>query len=166
MGEIYLTKRLKQRYMNDFINNVLQFEKPAWRLDQGLDEILISVNNNPLIQSVYSRKDSFTEVEYLHESYVELCYSRIIELKIFREIIPSFNYDFIKEPNSVFYYQFSYPRQNPNYKADSEPVGLGCIDDEDYFKINTIRLTLESPIKTIHEKFWLRINEVFSKIDG
>jgi hypothetical protein len=163
MEEIYLTKDLKNKYMHDFMENVLHFNKESmWKLDEGLDEILVSINSNPNIQSLYSRKDSFSQVDFLHESYIELCYSRYVELMLFREVIPSFNYDFIKDSQCLFYYQFNYPRHNPNYSPGSQPAGLGCIDDENYFQINTLRLTLESPIKSIHEKFWIRVRNSLS----
>jgi hypothetical protein len=163
MEEIYLSNNLKKKYMHDFLENVLHYNKDnIWKLDAGLDEILISVNRNPNIQSLYSRKDSFSQADFLHESYIELCYSRYLELLLFREVIPSFNYDFIKDSQSLFYYQFNYPRQNPNYSPGSETAGMGCIDDENYFQINTIRLILESPIKSIHEKFWIRVRNSLS----
>lgn len=166
MEDIYLSGMLKNKYMHDFTNNVLHLEKPeAWKLDKGLAEILISINKNPHVQTLYSRKDAFARVDFIHESYLEICYSKLIELKLFRDIIPSFNYDFIKDSRSVFYYQFYYPRINPNYSVISIPTGLGCIDDENYFMINTIRLTLESPIKFIHEKFWIRIRETLSELN-
>lgn len=163
MEDIYLSKDMKKKYMEDFIKNVLHYDKDdIWKLDAGLEEILVSINKNPYIQSLYSRKDSFAQIDFLHESYIELCYSRYVELRLFREIIPSFNYDFNKDFQSVFYYQFNYPRPNPNYSQRSVPSGLGCLEDENYFRINTLRLTLESPIKSIHEKFWTRIKNSLS----
>jgi hypothetical protein len=164
MKSIYLNAGLKQKYMDDFINRVLPFDGPeAWKLDSGLSEILASINKNSNIQTIYSKKDSFASPGFLHESYLEFCYSAEIELKLFREVIPAFNYDFNKEFNSLFYYQFSYPRDNPNLKEQSF-AGLGCVDDEDYFRVNTIRLSLESPIRLNHENFWKRMGDSLSMI--
>lgn len=166
MKNIYLTKRSKKKYMSDFLNNVLKYKgMESWRLDPGLDDILGSVNRNPHIQSLYSRKDSFSEHGYLHESFLEFCYSRTVELKLLREVIPSFSYDFIREFKSNFYYQFSYPRMNPNFVHGASIFGMGCIDDPDYFRINTIRLTLESPIRSIHQRFWTRLEASLSGIE-
>jgi hypothetical protein len=166
MNDIYLTDNLKNRYMHDFEDHVLLYDKEnAWKLDSGLAGSLISINKNPHIQTLYSKKDSFANVDYLHESYLEFCYSSNVELKIFREIIPQFSFDFIREFRSAFYYQFNFPRQNPNFAAASDPVGLDCIDDENYFKINTIRLTLESPIKSIHAKFWHTIEYTLAELE-
>jgi hypothetical protein len=156
---------MKKRYMHDFENHVLEYKKAdAWKLDAGLDHILSKINKNPHIQSLYSRKDSFEKAEYLHESYIEFCFSDNVELRLFREIIPSFNFNFIKEFRSVFYYQFDFPRDNPNFIAEVEPTGMYCVDDENYFRVNTIRFTLESPIKMIHEKFWHAVEETLSEI--
>lgn len=164
MKSIYLDNRLKEKYMDDFINRVLPFnESEAWKLDEGVAEILISVNRNPNVQTLYSKKDSFASPGFLHESYLEFCYTPEIELKLFREVIPAFNYDFNKEFNSLFYYQFSYPRENPNVQEHGR-CGLACVDDKDYFRINTIRLSLESPIKLNHENFWKRAGESLSHL--
>ncbi|MGE5406925.1 MAG: hypothetical protein ACM3NR_04350 [Methanosarcina sp.] len=165
MGDIYLTKNLKKRYMYDFENHVLEYKKAnVWKLDAGLEHLLASINKNPHIQTLYSRKDAFEKAEYLHESYLEFCYSASVEPGLFREIIPSFNFNFIREFRSVFYYQFDYPRDNLNYIAGVEPTGMGCVDDDTYFKVNTIRFTLESPIRRIHEQFWHAVEEKLSVI--
>lgn len=166
MKSIYLNAPLKQKYMDDFINHVLPFAGPeAWKLDNGLGEILLSINGNSNIQSIYSKKDSFVSPGFLHESYLEFCYTSEVELKLFREVIPSFNYDFNKEFNSLFYYQFSYPRENPNMEEHGG-LGLGCTDDRDYFKVNTVRLSLESPIRLNHENFWKRAGDSLSGLHG
>jgi hypothetical protein len=85
-------------------------------------------------------------------------------LKIFREITPIFTYDFNNGYVSKFYYNFSFPRDNANFSKDSKVFGLNCIDDKNYFFINTIRFTLESGNKEMHEKFWIKIEENFSKL--
>jgi hypothetical protein len=164
MKSKYLNESLKKKYMNDFTDRVIPFDgSEAWKLDNGLAEILLSINSNPYIQSLYSKKDSFFNPGFLHESYLEFCYTPEVELKLFREVIPAFNYDFNKEFNSLFYYQFSYPRENPNLKEHGLS-GLGCVDDKNYFMINTIRLSLESPIKLNHDNFWKRTGESLSKL--
>jgi hypothetical protein len=164
MKSIYLDDRLKKKYMDDFISRVIPFDgSEAWKLDYGLADILLSVNKNSNIQSLYSKNDSFANPGFLHESYLEFCYTPEVELKLFREVIPAFNYDFNKEFNSLFYYQFSYRRENPNLK-EKGLSGLGCVDDENYFMVNTIRLSLESPIKLNHENFWKRAGDSLSKL--
>lgn len=153
MEDIYLTAESKKKYMDDFINSVLVFEKEeTWKLDKGLSEILTRINRNPLVQTLYSRKDPFATVEYLHESYLEFCYSKDVELEIFRKVIPSLSLDFIREAKSIFFYTFSFPKENPNIFGGIS--GMGCLDDPEYFRINTIRLTLESPIRSMHDRLW------------
>lgn len=163
MENIYLTAGSKEKYMHDFSNNVLLFNRDeSWKLDPGLAEILTSVNRNSCIQTLYSKKDHFTSVEYLHESYLEFCYSKDVELEIFRKVIPSLNLDFIREAKSIFFYTFSFPRENPNISMGLS--GMGCLDDPEYSRINTIRLTLESPIKLMHDKFWSTIGDYLGKL--
>ena len=165
MTNIYLTKIRKQKYLQDFANNVLPFNRiDIWKLDKGLESILIKINENDHIQSLYSKKDAFNKPEIRHESYIEFCYSSDVELILFRDIIPKMIFDFNKDFESKLYYDFYWPRQNSNFSKDIEPLGLGCVDDETYFFINTIRITLESDHKQIHQCFWKRIEETLSSI--
>jgi hypothetical protein len=83
MKSIYLNSRLKKKYMDDFMNRVLPFDgTEAWKLDRGLADILVSINKNSNIQTIYSKKDSFISPGFLHESYLEFCYTPEIELKV------------------------------------------------------------------------------------
>lgn len=134
MRDIYLTKKRKKRYMEDFTNNVLKFDKiKIWKLDEGLPEILSSINSNDYIQTLYSKKDSFNKPDNQHLNYLEICYSSRVELSLFRNIIPIFFVDINKYFESKFYYIFNLPRLNQNHLKHAEPSGLGCLDDKKYF---------------------------------
>ena len=155
MTDIYLTEEVKLRYMNDFINNVLSFNRnETWKLDEGLSDILSEINKNQYIQTLYSKKCLSAVHGNESLSYLKFCYSQQIELKLFREVIPSIFYDLDVYEGTKFYYDFNDPHENPNYSKGSTPVGLGCLDDENYFHINTLSFNLESYSSEAHEIFW------------
>jgi hypothetical protein len=141
--------------MDDFINNVIPFDKIVfWKLDEGLPEILSRINSNEYIHALYSKRPAFKTPADLSLSYLEICYSEEVELRLFREVIPSLFPETASDPEAKLYYMFDGPRINPNYSRNTAPLWLGCIDDENYFFINTIKINLESKIKETHNRFW------------
>jgi hypothetical protein len=166
MRNIYLTKNRKQKYLNDFVNNVLPFNKiPAWTLDNGLENSLIKINGNDHIQSICSKRNPFINQSSIrHESYIEFCYSSEIELILFRDFLPKMIFEFNKNFESILFYDFNLPRQNSNFSKGRRHIGLGCLDDEKYFFINTIRISLESENIQIHTDFWNKIEGTLSII--
>jgi hypothetical protein len=165
MDDIYLTGSIKRKYMDDFINNVLPFSKiDFWKLDEGLPHILTGINSNKYIQTIYSKRASFNNPEKHSLSYLEFCYAVKIELCLFREVIPSLFLEINLDPEARLYYLFDLPRSNPNYSKGSKPIGLGCIDDEKYFFINTIKINLESKFNETHSDFWGRLEKTLSQV--
>jgi hypothetical protein len=158
--DIYLNRELKEKYSRDFISNVITFDSlEAWKLDEGLHDILREINENEHISTIYSKRCYVAIPDCQPLSYLEFCYSQNIELKLFRELIPSMFYQMDPLDGTRFYYDFNFPRNNPNFSEAREKTGLGCLDDEDYFRINTIRLSLESSLPEAHFHFWEAIKK-------
>jgi hypothetical protein len=165
MDDIYLTRSGKRKYMDDFINNVLPFNKiDFWKLDEGLADILVRINSSEYIQTIYSKRASFKNSENQILSYLEICYTDNIELHLFREVIPSLFLEINLDTEAKLYYLFDWPRSNQNYSGESKSVGLGCLDDEKYFFINTIKINLESDFKETHSNFWQRLEKTLSQV--
>jgi hypothetical protein len=81
MEDIYLTSSGKRKYMDDFMNNVLSFNKiEFWKLDEGLPAILTGINSNDHVQTLYSKRPSYKNPDSYPLSYLELCYTAEIEL--------------------------------------------------------------------------------------
>ena len=149
--------------MEDFVNNVLPYNKiDFWKLNEGLSDILININSNPLIQALYSKRPSFKNPDNSRLSYLEFCYATEIELALFREVIPSLFLEVVLDLEERLYYLFDWPRNNPNYSMDSPPFGLACVDDEKYFFINTIKINLESNYQESHSSFWNNLERLLS----
>lgn len=153
MEDIFLNPKLKDYYMEDF-NNLLMMEEGFWALDNGfLKQKLIEINSNPNIQTLYSKYGIQGPDD--SESYIELAFTQNIELKIFRSILPNLiaKYSSITTNLSNCYYRYSTPRDNGNFSI-RDKRGIGCLDNKDYFRINTIKIHLEAyNIKTKNE-FW------------
>lgn len=152
---MYLSENLKKKYMDDFNENVLKCEKEFWKLDEGLRDILIEINKSPSIQTLYSKKFEFKKIDNKPESYIQICYESEDILNIFKNIIiPDFVSKYNVKNKSNFYYSFPFPENNQGYEENQVRFGLGCIDDKDYYRINSIRMNLESYYRTIHDSFW------------
>lgn len=154
----YLTKERKKWYLEDF-KNLLKIDNPIWKIDSNeLKEILIKINSNEYIQTLYSKEaDSKKEIGDI-ESYLEFAYNSNIELKLFREIISYFIGKYNSNDaqfESTCNFEFKPPQENPNLKLSQYQIGLKCTDDINYFKINRIRLTINSYNPNICKEFWI-----------
>ena len=163
MNNIYLTKERKKWYMEDF-QNVLKIEKELWQIDNvDLKNNLIKINQNRNIQSMYSK---FIDVSKLTDklSYLKFCYTKKIELKILRQVIPFFitkyngEFDYF---SSICDYDFFLPKINENFNENSSIHGMKCIDSKEYFKINHISLNLNTEKLDLHKEFW---NDLTTKL--
>lgn len=166
MNNQYLTEYKKKIYMEDF-KNLLLTDREFWKIDNDeLKKILIHINTNPNIQTLYSKYTSSSKPTET-SSYLTFAYSKKVELKIFRELIPFFmnNYN----SNSTKYmsscnYDFSLPKINLNFENKSEKFGIGCTDDINYFKINNIKINLESEFSKVHNDFWNDLKIKFNEL--
>lgn len=160
-NDIYLTSDKKTYYMEDFAKVKVNTH---WPLDKDLEPYLVIINNNNLIQTLYSqncKSDSFT-TDLI--SYLEICYSQKLELKIFREVIPSLLYQFNKGEERLNYLYIP-PGPNQNYQPDKTLRGIGCIDDNSYFQISHIRFVFYSFNQNRHAEFWQTISLELSKLN-
>lgn len=148
--------------MSDFNSNVLLQTDEFWGLDDGVKDHLIKINNNSHVQTLYSKKRQFKEWIEMFGSYLEFTYTKDVELKIFREILPFF----LACYNTLEQSKFSYMFLPPNVSAEKEKVNLnmGCLNDKNYFNVNKLKLELESDNKDTHDKFWADLGKKLGEL--
>jgi len=150
--DIYLDKAKKKNYM-DYFRALLNCKLEFWQLDLGLQDILIQINANECLQTLYSKKHGLNDL-YDEDSYLKFCYYKEVELQLFRFILPDLISSYNCRPDTALYYDFSFPKVNENCMEDANKLGLGCTDDKDYFYINHLAIYLKSPDLEIHNNFW------------
>lgn len=152
--------------MDDFQNNVLTNEQDFWKLDDKLNGILIEINRNNNIQSLYSKfyNGSFESIPDI--SYLTFCYTRKVELLIFRRLIPGLLVRQNRNGYSALNYIFNEPRVNPEYDSQSTcMINLGCLNNPNYYKINHICIQFFSGRLKYHTEFWDDIKEELLKLN-
>ncbi|MBW6482958.1 MAG: hypothetical protein K0B10_07840 [Vicingaceae bacterium] len=159
---IYLNKAKKKKYMKDF-DLLLNCKQDFWQLDFGVNDFLIKVNLNQNIQTLYSKKHNLNDFN-CKLSYLKFCYFKEIELLLFRFVLPElilkYNNQKKREDTSL-YYIFSFPKTNDNCTNNSNQIGIGCADNNDYFNINHLTIYLNSPYIEVHNEFW---NDLVDKL--
>lgn len=158
-SNFYLTEQHKSKYMLDF--EKVRSSK-FWPLDDGIESFLVNINSNSNIQTLYSKKCQCNNWAD-NKSYLEFCYSEKCEQIIFRKVIPELLFIFSKDDDK-FLYSYSLPSRNANYKEGKQEVGIGCIDDKEYFLINHFKFEFFSEEKEKHDNFWIHISNTLSKI--
>jgi hypothetical protein len=142
---MFLNSKNKKSYLKDF-QKLLKEDSGFWSLDSDLlINALIEINKNKNIQSLYSKHDK------CDESYLFFAYSKEKEEFLFKYILPSILNRFNSEYKC--FYEFLAPRDNLN-QGVNHPIDIGAVCDPLYFKINHIRLSLESDSEQAHELFW------------
>lgn len=165
MREIFLTKDLKSKYMEDF-NNIIHIAKKFWEIDNDfLKEKLILINSNENVQTLYSKYGIQGPDD--SKTYLEFAFSNKIELNIFRYLLPELlqKFNSIDNDQSNCFYSYSLPRNNNNYRVDSEKFGMRCCDDKDYFRINTVKINLETYDDSIKRQFWTDVALLLSELN-
>lgn len=162
MRDIYLDKAKKKNYM-DYFRVLLNCKLEFWQLDFGLQDILIQINANEYVQTLYSKKHGLNDL-YDEDSYLKFCYYKEVELQLFRFILPDLILSYNCRPDTALYYDFSFPKVNDNCMDDANKLGLGCTDDKDYFSINHLAIYLKSPDLEIHNKFWKDLEDKLSNL--
>jgi hypothetical protein len=161
MKEQYLNPELKAYYMDDFTNNVLPCMNTSWNLDSNLSEILKEINKNVNVQTLYSQKPDRAKMVNMESSYIRFTYTKSIEKKLFRNVIPEFLQCFTDDE---IYYTYDLPRENSNYSDVDKFKELGCIHNPDYFRVNFITINFSSYIYQKHDEFWEMIKNELSII--
>ncbi len=142
---MFLNSKNKKSYLIDF-QKLLKEDSVFWSLDSELlIQSLVKINKNENVQSLYSKHDK------TGESYLFFAYSKDREEFLFKYTLPSILNRFNTE--NICTYEFLGPRDNLNKQVNSE-IDLGAVRDPLYFKINHIRISLESDNEQVHEMFW------------
>lgn len=163
MKDIFLNQELKKYYMDDFIKNVLTCTHEFWEISEGLRDILIALNENSKIQSLYSHKPKFDGWD-MKSSYIDIAFTQDIELTIFRDIIPYFQTCYNKDSDNRFNYFYSYPKIKDNVKEKKDTNNLASLIDKDYWKINRIRFEMNTNSKDIDDNFWRDVQTKLSEL--
>jgi hypothetical protein len=164
MEELYLTEQLKSYYMNDF-NELSKLDAEFWSINNELKNILININHNESIQTLYSKIPDFSKPSLCSESYLEIAYVKEIELQLFRTIIPQFLILFNTDEYQKFSYSFFFPRSNANHTGNNR-FNIGCITNKNYFNINTIKFELVADENSIHNNFWKKLEMNLSVLNN
>ena len=140
----FLTPKEKIAYMNDFNNFVLKSTDEYWKLDDGLSDILININKNKSIQTLYSKHSVDDARSYLmlaiDESYLEKLDSVIVKLK------GLYTFDHYCNEPSIF-------------KNDGKQAVMSCNSNKKHFNTSVFVLDLHSDKKADHKLFWKIIKE-------
>ncbi|MDH4472272.1 MAG: hypothetical protein QE487_06670 [Fluviicola sp.] len=154
----YLTPELKAYYMNDFNEKVVPFSEESWKLDDGVLEYLQTINRNPLIQTLYSKKYNINKsVNNDSESYLMFTYARELEDKLFKVFLSQTTSAFSYGDDSKCYFTFTYPEIEEEEEDDEEDdnrVNIGCVRDGNYFNINRIWVHFVDYGPNSHVRFW------------
>jgi len=154
-NDIYLTSDLKAFYTDDFTNNVLPCKDSFWGLPPEIVDILKTINKNINVQTLYSHKKYFDRLDG-DDSNLTFTFTKDVELKIFREIIPYFIACFGLNNDSKFSYLFRHPVIKDKTGVKNV-CNLASVIDGNYFNVNNLWFNLSSDKKEIHDKFWADI---------
>ncbi|MBL4861788.1 MAG: hypothetical protein JKY09_02065 [Crocinitomicaceae bacterium] len=168
MEDIYLTLESKEYYLKDFNENVLTCKDNTWRLDQGLRDLLIKINTNGNFQTLYSKLHSDKKLPTSrNDSYIQFAYKKDVEQKLFKGVLPRITKKYCGfADDTKCFYDFLFPHENYNYRdKESAIINLGCLSDENYFKINHIRLFFNSDSVKKHDLFWQEVCEELTAIE-
>src|SRR5690606_22240948 len=140
MKNKYLTSTLKSKYLLDF-DKLLQETDGFWGIEnEFLKEKLIRINRSSNIQTLYSKYGNKHPSDWI--SYLQFAYTKKVEPTLFKVVIPGLLYNFNQNGSdeSVCYYEFHKPSVRP--KQTKSRFDLACIDDKNYFNINSIKIFL------------------------
>ncbi|HLV40232.1 hypothetical protein [Xanthomarina sp.] len=162
MTDIFLNEKLKASYMQDF-NSLLKNDVKFWEIDtEFLKEKLININDNKNIQTIDCRYGIQGPDD--SSSYLTFAFTKQVELNIFRSILPELLRDFNinSAEQSTCFYQYSKPRDNRNHNPKSKIYGMSCRDNKDHYRINAIRINLDTLDDAIKKRFWTEISLLLS----
>ncbi len=141
-----LTPELKQYYMQDFNDNVLTCTDNFWKIDDRLKDLLIKINKNKNVQTLYSRRRNDAN-------------DTNVGSFLWIHIAPSVSDDkvnkFIRECKAniamfaINYCEYKHLVQNLDMS-----VKMNCINDKQYYKNGAIIIEMISPEQVDHDKFW------------
>lgn len=167
---IFLTEESKKEYMKDFNQNVLTCDDEFWDLDEGLKELLIEINKNPNIQTLYSKRYNRAKTTFDYKSYIRFTYTEEVEEKLLKHIIPTWLMmysNFRSSSNDTCIYRFDEPHENTNAR-DGAPskFNLACLNNNQYFNVNTIDIQMNSYDFKCHDRFWNDVTEALKSLEA
>jgi hypothetical protein len=142
----YLTKEIKQYYMDDFNNNVVKCTDEYWGLDEGVLEVCTEINKNDNVQTLYSKKYSGGLGEPM--SYLWVLYSKDADtnkidkfVKECKSKLDSFIFEYCEAPEPII--------------CDPEGVANLCLADPKYLQHGFINIMLMDSFNVKkHNLFW------------
>lgn len=136
----FLTKGLKEKYMVDFNEKVLNSTHEYWGLDNGLRVILIDINKNQKIQTLYSKRGTQTEcISYL---FIAIDRNYLNKINKIGNVLTNMS--------EVYEFCVNEPTQFLN-NADEN---MACNNDKDYFNISVFCFYCISNNEENHNTFW------------
>ncbi len=152
---IYLNPELKAYYMADFDYLLNSVEDDFWKIDSGLTELLVRINQNEGLQTLYSKKIQDVKTDFLNPiSYLRLAFVPDLEKPVQQICI-----ELIQALDGREAQVNVSPEdglENRIYKADSP---MGCKNNPDYFKVKHFYIELRSEQEELHHRFWQMLEE-------
>ena len=146
--------------MQDFNKNVLTCNIDYWRIDNGLKDILININNNPDVQTLYSKNYDSCKCESCRrnggESYLIVSISRKYEEKMCK-IVKQFKKLF---KNGGFMFEEYCDFFNG---GGSKISNMECNKNPQYFNISSFKFQLVTNDEKRQRFFWQFLNNNLSK---
>jgi hypothetical protein len=160
--EEYLSKKSKLKYQIAFEELLSYNDSDFWDLDEGLQEILIGINKNENIQTLYSKKCSnFNQFGADHISYLQLAYSKNVEFLLYNALENIQTIMKTRGLKSTILKEG--PADNPNGGPNSE-ITLACSKDPDYFRINSFTIEIEGGNFSDHVEFFQLLNQKLQSV--
>lgn len=152
-SDLYLTDEKKITYMLDFDKLLSMTNSEFWGIDNGIREILITINNSRSYQTLYSKKYEIDPYNWNLEatSYLEITATEDSWIKL-SDILQNIKHC-VTCSNSLVEINEYAPHENYNLHGNLV-IDIGCIKDPNHFRIKYFRIAIESFDVNCHDKFW------------
>lgn len=152
----YLNDELKEYYNKSFAEvldiqsrNASSKFKENWKIPKEIKEILIKINKNKNIATLFSQYP----INNQNNSLLKICYRKEVELKLFRNVISKITQKM--EIRDSFFYYIYHPGEIRDSIDEDKKNGLGCTDDMNYYNVKYIHLNFKTTYyDSEHNKFW------------
>ncbi len=156
----FLTAELKKKYMEDFNMNVLPCINDYWAIDSGLKEILININKNQNVQTLFSKRGVLRGDE---QSYIYFAITKEVNQKLIQRFasLNKKKYDelfFLINPPTIFESEF----EEAGY--DEQTNSLSCLSNKEHFNISVFTLTIFDYDLKKHIGFLNDVNNLLSSL--
>jgi hypothetical protein len=141
---VYLTKEIKEYYMNDFTNNVVNCSDEFWGLDEGLLKICTDINKNDNVQTLYSRR-CLKDNDENNISFLWIMISEQADVDKINTFIRT-----LKRQHK--FHTFMPTKMEINGLLPD--IKIGATQDINYFQHGVIEVRIESKKLKEHNLFW------------